>query len=263
MRLLEGLNARSMAFTRQLEDGLPRLMFWWIILASFACGLRVAFSATPVVSMASHVAQLMPYVLVVGAPAVSMMLALRWFPRDAEFAQPETRLALWGRWQGIAPAHAKAMPHYGAAGLMASLLLGMLLNVPVRTLEFLAAIPALGDSPPQWLRLVFGLMLIDVVLFSSLYVIACVGALRHVPLFPRMLGAIWSLDLLMQIVMARLADGVIQFPPPVAHALIDLLDGNLKKVLISAAIWCPYLLLSRRVNLTYRCRIPVGSGADI
>ena len=155
------------------------------------------------------------------------------------------------------------MPHYGAAGLMASLLLGMLLNVPVRMLEFLAAIPALGDSAPEWLRLLFGLMLIDVVVFSSLYVIACVAALRHVPLFPRMLAAIWGLDLLMQVGIARVADGIIQFPPPVAHALADLLDGNLKKVLISAAIWCPYLLLSRRVNLTYRCRVPIQSHAYI
>ena len=263
MRLLEGLNARSITFTRQLENGLPRLMFWWIIFASMACGMRAAFAATPVEGAASHVTQLMPYILVVAAPAVSMMLALRWFPRDADFAQPETRLALWGRWRGIAPAEARAMPHYGAAGLMASLLLGMLLNVPVRMLEFLAAIPALGDSAPEWLRLLFGLMLIDVVVFSSLYVIACVAALRHVPLFPRMLAAIWGLDLLMQVGIARVADGIIQFPPPVAHALADLLDGNLKKVLISAAIWCPYLLLSRRVNLTYRCRVPIQSHAYI
>jgi hypothetical protein len=35
-----------------------------------------------------------------------------------------------------------------------------------------------------------------------------------------------------------------------------MLEGNLKKVLISVAIWLPYLLLSRRVNLTYRLRVP-------
>jgi hypothetical protein len=47
-------------------------------------------------------------------------------------------------------------------------------------------------------------------LFGSLYTIAFVAALRKVPLFPRLL----------------------------------------------AAIWLPYLLLSRRVNVTYRSRIP-------
>jgi hypothetical protein len=45
-------------------------------------------------------------------------------------------------------------------------------------------------------------------------------------------------------------------PPQVGHALGELLEGNVKKVLISAALWSPYLLLSRRVNLTYRCRVP-------
>src|SRR5262249_9084368 len=143
MRLIEGLNARSIAFTRQLEDGLPRLMLWWIIFASFACGLRAAFAATPVRDASSQIAQMFPYILVVSAPVVALVWALRWFPRGIQFAQPETRLALWGRWQGIAPAEARSMPNYGATGLMASLLLGMLLNVPVRMLEFLAAIPAL------------------------------------------------------------------------------------------------------------------------
>jgi len=31
-----------------------------------------------------------------------------------------------------------------------------------------------------------------------------------------------------------------------------------KKALISIAIWLPYLLLSRRVNLTYRLRVPAA-----
>ena len=35
-----------------------------------------------------------------------------------------------------------------------------------------------------------------------------------------------------------------------------MLDGNVKKVLISAALWSPYLLLSRRVNVTFRSRVP-------
>ena len=39
-------------------------------------------------------------------------------------------------------------------------------------------------------------------------------------------------------------------------ALGSLLSGNVTKVLISAAIWLPYLILSERVNLTYRLRLP-------
>jgi len=46
-------------------------------------------------------------------------------------------------------------------------------------------------------------------------------------------------------------------PRGVAAGLGAVLDGNIKKVLISAALWAPYLLLSRRVNLTYRSRAPL------
>jgi hypothetical protein len=35
-----------------------------------------------------------------------------------------------------------------------------------------------------------------------------------------------------------------------------MLTGNVKKVLISMALWLPYLLLSTRVNVTYRHRVP-------
>ena len=34
-----------------------------------------------------------------------------------------------------------------------------------------------------------------------------------------------------------------------------LLDGNVKKVLISVALWLPYLLMSKRVNVTFRHRV--------
>ena len=40
------------------------------------------------------------------------------------------------------------------------------------------------------------------------------------------------------------------------RALENLLEGNVKKVLISVALWLPYLLMSTRVNVTYRSRIP-------
>ena len=49
---------------------------------------------------------------------------------------------------------------------------------------------------------------------------------------------------------------VAYLPGPVGVSLADMLEGNLKKVLISVAIWLPCLLLSRRVNLTYRLRVP-------
>ena len=97
---------------------------------------------------------------------------------------------------------------------------------------------------------------VDVVMVSSLYVIAFVAALRRVPLFPRLLVAIWMLDLAMQMLTAQLVAGAPGLPPAVAASLHGVLDGNVKKVLISIGLWLPYLLLSRRVNVTYRHRIP-------
>jgi len=44
-------------------------------------------------------------------------------------------------------------------------------------------------------------------------------------------------------------------PAAVAAALQHLLHGNVTKVLISATFWLPYLLLSERVNVTYRSRV--------
>jgi hypothetical protein len=60
----------------------------------------------------------------------------------------------------------------------------------------------------------------------------------------------------MQLLTAQLVAGAGDLPPAVASALHNLLEGNVKKVLISIALWLPYLLLSTRVNVTYRSRVP-------
>ena len=88
--------------------------------------------------------------------------------------------------------------------------------------------------------------------------IAFVAALRRVPLFPRLLAAIWFGDLAMQLFTAELVVRAGHLPQGVAVALESLLTGNVKKVLISAALWLPYLLLSKRVNVTYRSRVAIG-----
>jgi hypothetical protein len=99
-------------------------------------------------------------------------------------------------------------------------------------------------------------MTLDVVLFTSLYAVAFVAALRKVPLFPRLLATIWAADITMQLVTGTLVANAGNVPPTVAEALHSLLYGNIQKTLISVTIWLPYLLLSKRVNVTYRSRIP-------
>jgi hypothetical protein len=113
----------------------------------------------------------------------------------------------------------------------------------------------LAADVPAWLATLHFELTLDVVLFTSLYMVAFVAALRRVPLFPRLLAAIWIGDLAMQSVIAHMV-GRETLPAGVAGPHHDLLSGNIQKVLISVALWLPYLLLSKRVNLTYRLRVP-------
>jgi hypothetical protein len=55
--------------------------------------------------------------------------------------------------------------------------------------------------------------------------------------------------------MAAAVSSTAGLPTTVGHSMGALLGGNVTKVLISVAIWLPYLLLSDRINLTYRLRL--------
>jgi hypothetical protein len=246
------LRAKSTGLLLSIEARLPRIMTVWFGAALMACALRIATSP---IHSAPDVSTYLPYVLLVGAPLVSMALALTWFDRGDEMPQPATRLAVVGRWRRVGAAEARSHPLYGSSGIMVSLLVGMLLNVPVRALEYLAAMPALSGRVPEWLSTLHFAMTLDVVLLSSLYTIAFVAALRRVPLFPRLLAAIWAIDIAMQLGIATAVAGTEGLPTDVAIALGTLLDGNVKKVLISICLWLPYLLMSKRVNVTFRHRV--------
>lgn len=251
---LARLEARSIAIVNSLDGDLRKIMLIWTVGASLACGIRIA--ATAHGSPLPHQLQaLAPYALVVGAPLASLMLALHWFRDGSAFAQPRTRFAHFGQWRSVPFEEASRHRLYGVSGIMASLLLGMLVNVPVRSLEFLASIPAV-TAQPVWMGWLSGLMLADVVLLTSLYCVAFAAALRRVPYFPRLLACIWAIDIGMQHLIARVMSETPGLPPRVGDALHGLLEGNVKKVLISLALWMPYLLLSKRVNITFRHRLP-------
>jgi len=256
---LARLEERSILIVKGLNSDLHRIMLFWTIAASLACGIRIAATAKAW-PLAEKVEAIAPYALVVGAPIASLMLALHWFRDPSRFPQPRVRLARFGLWRSVSPEEATRHRLYGVSGIMASLLIGMLMNVPVRCLEFLASIPAI-TARPVWMGWLSGLMLADVVLLSSLYCIAFVAALRRVPLFPRLIACIWVVDIGMQHLIARLMSGTEGLPRHVETALFGLLEGNVKKVLISVALWTPYLLLSRRVNVTFRHRVPIEAGA--
>jgi hypothetical protein len=249
------LQAKSSALLLSIEGSLGRIMTGWFIAAMLASALRIAVSP---LHAAPQAATLLPYLLLVTAPLLSMGLALHWFRDGDRLAQPVTRLARIGRCRSVSLGEAQAHPLYGSSGIMVSLLVGMLLNVPVRALEYLAAMPALSGTVPAWLSTLHFMMTLDVVLLSSLYTVAFVAALRRVPLFPRLLAAIWVIDIAMQLGIASAVAGTEGLPPKVAEALHTLLDGNVKKVMISITLWLPYLLLSKRVNVTYRHRLEIA-----
>lgn len=250
------LHRRSILLVDRLDRWRHQLLLFWAIAASFACAARLA--TVPLLAMPPtvQIASILPYLLVIGAPIVSMLLALRWFSDGDRLPQPEVRLARLGRWRRLPLAEARAHRLFGVTGIMASVMVGMLIHIPIRTLEFLAAMPVPVASPPAWFGSLYALMLADAVLLCSLYAIAFVAALRRVPLFPRLLATIWLIDIVMQLVIAEVVGGTPGLPPEVAAALEPLLLGNLKKVLISVALWLPYLLLSKRVNVTFRRRVP-------
>ena len=252
--LKQRMHAKSAALLLSLESRLSRIMLIWLGIAGLASAIRIATS--PIKTIVPDFATFAPYLLLVFAPAVSMILALRWFADAHRMPQPATRLARLGRWRELEPGQARRHALYGTTGIMVSLLVGMLINVPVRAAEYLAGMPAISGPVPAWLGTLHMLMTADVVLLSSLYVIAFVAALRRVPLFPRLLAAIWMIDLAMQIATAQLVAVTPGLPPQVAEALHSVLNGNVKKVLISVALWLPYLLLSNRVNVTFRNRVP-------
>jgi hypothetical protein len=249
----QNLTRRSAAVLQSIEGRLDRIMQIWLLLAGLACAARIA--ARPIETHV-EVGTLVPYLLLIFAPFASMVLALRWFANGDQMPQPSMRLARIGRWRPVGLVDAKAGHLYGPGGIMVSLLIGMLINVPVRATEYLAAIPALAGVVPHWFETLHLLMTLDVVVFTSLYTIAFVAALRCAPVFPRLLLAIWLGDIAMQMVIAEIIAGTAGLPAEVASGLHTLLDANVKKVLISASLWLPYLILSRRVNLTYRHRLP-------
>jgi hypothetical protein len=249
------MTARSATLLIALDNRLDRILKYWLLIAGLICAARILFTPGPVPGAA--LSTFASYMLIVVAPFASTMLALHWF-RDGHLQpQPQIRLARVGHWKSVTQFEAQRHPFYGPSGILVSLLVGMMLNVPVRTAEYLAAMPPIPAGSPAWLSALHLAMTFDVVLFGSLYMIAFVAALRKVPLFPRLLAAIWLGDLTMQLVTAELVTRAGDVPPQVASALSGVLEGNVKKVLISIGLWLPYLLLSKRVNVTYRHRMPV------
>lgn len=250
----EHLGRRSRVIAGYLDIRMDRFISIWVIVMVLFGLAKVATAPLKPSSLGEWALFLLPYLIVALSPVAGYRIAAGSFPRGLLSAQPALRLAILGRWKSLDPVTARRHADFGVSGFMVSLLVGILLNVPVRTAEFLVAIPSVGASAPEWAQVLFLMMTMDLVVMNFFYMVCFVLALRSVPLFPRMMLFAWVIDIALQFAIAQKVASTPGLPDYVARSLQTLLTGNIDKVMISAALWLPYLLISDRVNVTFRCR---------
>lgn len=251
------LHLRSVWLVAQFHRRMEIFITIWLVSFMATAALRISFSQTPINSAADFIELFLPYALIALAPVLAYRLTIAAFPIGNALARPSLHLSPFGRWRRLDVLRARQHKLFGPTGFMASLMLGLLLNVVLRSFEFMLAVPAMNGHAPAWGTTIFRIMAFDVIAMNTLYAICFVMALRSIPLFPKMLGLAWLLDITSQLMIANAVAHSPQVPGEVALALGQLLQGNVTKVLISAGVWLPYLLLSDRVNVTYRMRVSV------
>lgn len=248
------LYSKSLEISRFLENGMVRLTLLWLCCTIPLAIWRLSNPASAVHDLGDAAPIILAYVLVIAAPVAGYFIARDAFLTSKSQAQPSYRFAIIGRWRRLETESAKANSSYGTVGFMVSLLIGLLLNVVFRTGEYFLAVPAMNGHAPAWGQAMFLMMTADVVIMNFFYIACFVMAMRKIPLFPRMLLFVWSVDIVMQLAVANQIAFAGSVPATVVEPLVTLLNGNITKVLISAGVWLPYLLLSERVNVTYRHR---------
>jgi hypothetical protein len=246
---------RSRELVAFLDIRMETLIDGWIGVTVLLGLAKIALASPSVTGILDALVTLLPYLLIAFAPIAGYRLTAGSFPRGQISAQPAVRLCRYGTWHRLDPLSARQNAAFGPTGFVASLAAGILLNVPFRSFEFILSIPAIPPDAPGWAHGLMAVMTLDVVVMNFFYMVCFVMALRSVPLFPRMLLFAWGMDLSMQFAIVHYAGAAQDMPPTVVHALQGVLLGNIKKVLISALVWLPYLILSDRVNITFRQRM--------
>lgn len=248
------LVARSRLIPPFLSRNIETMLLAWFLAVLAFGALKSAFSITPARNVADLADLVLPFILAAVAPLAGYSLAARACPSGMVQGQPVIRLCRYGRWHKLDLLALRQHPAFGPSGVIASLLVGILLNVVVRTGEYMVAVPALSSHAPDWALMLLYTMTADLAVMCFFYMVCFVMALRGHPLFPRMLVFAWMLDVVCQLGIARLVGAQPDLPASVAGVLHTLLYGNIQKVMISVCIWMPYLVLSERVNVTYRHR---------
>jgi hypothetical protein len=247
-------DASTRSLARFFELRMEAVIPGWIGLMLAATVLKVIAAPSGTGTLFVALTMTLPFLALAAAPVLGYRLAAGAYPRGKVGEQPAVRLARYGRWREAPGQAVKQAAIAGPAGFLVSLIAGILLNVPVRSLEFLAVVPAINPADPAWAHVLLAAMTFDVVLMNFVYMACFVMALRGAPLFPRMLVCAWIMDVTLQMTIANIIGGT-DLPGMLVEPLVSYLDGNVKKVLISVGLWLPYLLLSDQVNLLFRHRV--------
>ena len=252
------LTAESERIARFLDRRITTLLAIWFALAVLAGGVKILLliAAVPkAATLAIVLPLIVPYALIALAPVAGYALVVRCFTNGSLTAQPRLRLAKVGRWNSVTPAEARQQPNFGMSGLLVSLVAGLLLCMVMRLGEYFLAMPAIPRVAPAWALAMSDAMTFDLIYLSFLYSVCIAMALKAAPLFPRMLAYTWLCDVLMQVAIARYTISAGGLPNEITEPLLAFLSANIKKVLISVMIWLPYLVVSNRINVTFRQRV--------
>ena len=253
--------AKSRDVIRLIDRHLPKIIAAWAVLVAIM-GAAKLIRLDQVIDRPLPLAVIGPlaatYLLIALTPLAAWQIVTRAFSSEEALSRPSFTLALAGTWQRLTRAEALRRDGYGIEGFLASLVAGIVLSIFVRLGQYAMAMPAVPMQGPDWAVALFTAMTADLLIMTFLYSACLVMALRGAPLFPRMLLYTWIYDLCMQLGIARFAMSVASMPAEIVPAMAPFLEGNIKKVLISVAIWLPYLLLSKRINLTFRHRVAMA-----
>lgn len=250
----DGFARRTRAIAAALEGRMDATIAAWTGVALLVAAAKVIAAPNPGGSLWVTLTMSLPFLAAAASPVLGYRVASALFPRGKIRSQPGIRLCRYGSWRSAAPAELRQAEGAGPAGFLVSLIVGLMLNVPVRSLEFLTVVPAVNPGDPHWAQVLLMAMTCDVTVMNFAYMACFVMALRGVPLLPRALLVVWALDIGTQIAMAG-ALAHANLPQDLVGLLSGYLDGNVKKVMISVFVWLPYLILSDQVNLLFRHRV--------